>query len=280
MEILSLPIMKKKYLIMVMLGVVVGLLGIGCLQQNVGQRPYTVKDPTKTHYIVVSDIHWYDPYGLKITSQDIPDSDNTLYLGDIYDAYSAKKRDVREVFEKIRQFKLAKGERYLRGNHELSGLNTFLDQANEQVQCPNGASLSSLDYTIRSRESQNPQDRILFLHGHKCIDPHYDPATIKKWETGTSGSGGLKRLGLRITNFFRPLVTKRPTAQEITNAIRLAVSMNCRTIVFGHTHVCKVFDQQFQDQESGATIRVITVPRGVSHLELLGTTISPEAKNF
>ena len=269
MEILSLPIMKKKYLIIiVMLGVVVWLVGAGCPQQNVGLRSYTVKDPTKTHYIVVTDTHWYAPYGLKITPQDIPDGDNTLYLGDIYDAYSAKKRDVKEVFEKIRQLKLAKGERYLRGNHELSGLNTFLDQGNEQVQCPNGASLSALDYTMRPRASQNPQERILFLHGHKCIDPHYDPATIKKWETATGGSGGLKRLGLQIANVFRPIVTKRPTAQEITNAIRLAVAMHCRTIVFGHTHVGKVFDTQFQEQKSGATIRVMTVPRGISHLEL------------
>lgn len=264
--------MKKRTVrLLVRLSVIGGMAGIGCSQPDPEQFAYTRRDPAKTPYIVVADTHWYAPHGLKFSPQDIPDGEQTLYLGDIFDAYGAKKSAVKEVFEKIQQFERAKGARYLRGNHEIAALNAWPVVESEQAACyhgPERIALTSLDYAIRPSPSQNPQERILFLHGHKCIDPKYDLAVIAKWETHPGGSGEFKRFGAKLWNFLRPFMQHKPTPPEIANAIRLAVSLNCRTIVFGHTHVRKIFDQSFHDQASGATIRVIAVPRGVTYLEL------------
>ena len=109
--------MKKIRIIPIVFpGVVLLLALIGCPSRQYVHRTYKNENPTKTQYILVSDTHWYSPYALGLSLQEIPDGDNTIYLGDIYDVEYAPKKRIEEVVQIIKQFKLAKGDRYVRGN--------------------------------------------------------------------------------------------------------------------------------------------------------------------
>jgi predicted phosphodiesterase len=157
---------------------------------------------------------------------------------------------------------------YVRGNHECSAFNEWVTSDREMVSYEKDGKriplYAEVDYVIRPRNSSLPHERILFLHGHK-LTPNFDLATIAEWEQGTGGIGWWERLGLRILG---RLTSPKKLEPIIPNAIRLALTLNCRTIVFGHTHVKEVFDETFQAQETSETIRVITVPPGLTHLEL------------
>jgi predicted phosphodiesterase len=266
---------KKKHslkkiwaILIVFLGFALLLAFVGCPSQQYVHRTHTGEYPAKTQYILVSDTHWYSPYALGLSLQEIPDGDNTIYLGDIYDIEYGPKKRIKEVVRTIKQFKLAKGDRYVRGNHEGYAFNEWVTADSEMVSYEKDGEriplYAGVDYVIRPRNSRLPHERILFLHGHK-LTPNFDTATIVEWEQGEGGIGWWEQLGLRIIGRFTSPKKLEPV---IPNATRLALILNCRTIVFGHMHVKKVFDEQFPDQETGETIRVISVPPGATYLEL------------
>ena len=259
-----------KTLFTILICVVFLHLGIGCCKNHHTHVSHHI-NATKIHYIVVSDTHWYAPYALDITPHDIEDGENTLYIGDIYDLKSATHNDIEEVLQSIRQFRQEKGERYVRGNHEGYAFLEFITPEHGKISFERGGHIidfDHVDYTIRPQNSSNPDERILFTHGHKGIDPRFDKETIEKYEQSTGGVGSWKRLWLHIASFFRERLPNTPTEHEITNAVHLALTMNCRTVVFGHTHVRRLFDKYCIDPKTGETIRVIAVPRGITHLSL------------
>ncbi len=106
------------------------------------------------------------------------------------------------------------------------------------------------------------------MHGHKGIDPDYDAEKIHKLEQMKGGRGLLFQIIIPIGAWFRDIKSNTPSDLEIKNAIRLATSFSCQTIVFGHKHIDSLFDQTFKDDRTNETIRIISVSRGITHLEL------------
>lgn len=243
------------------------LIFSGCGQDTSDKILYEVKDSNKTHFIIVSDTHLNSPFALELNIENIPKGDNTLYLGDIYEVVWAKTKEVEYVVQKVKQLRKKVGDNYIRGNHEGNAFHLFLPPPKKTAKIQNEGKeiiLTELDYAIRSVKNND----ILFVHGHKGIDPDYDVKKIKELEEMKGGRGLFFQFFIKIIAWIRGIFPNTPSEQEIRNAIHLATTMNCQTIVFGHTHVKDLFDKKYKDDRTGKIIRVINVPRGITHLEL------------
>ncbi len=243
------------------------LIIIGCEQKTSDKISYKIKDSNRKHFIIVSDLHLYSPFAINIDIKNIPKGENTILLGDIYEVVWAKHEEIENVERKVRLLREEVGDRYIRGNHEGNAFRSLRIKDENSVKIEYGDKtvlLSELDFASRSVRNQS----VLFVHGHKGIDPDYDAEKIHKLEQKKGGRGLFFQLIIPIGAWFRDIKTNIPSDQEIKNAIRLATSFNCQIIVFGHKHIDSLFDQTFKDEHSGKTIRVISVPRGITHLEL------------
>ncbi len=240
---------------------------VGCEQKSSDKVLYKVKDLNLTHFIVVSDLHLYSPFAINIDIENIPKGENTIYLGDIYEVVWAEYEELENVEHKARLLREEVGDRYVRGNHEGNAFRSFQikNENNFKIEFEDKTIiLSELDFAIRSTRNQN----VLFVHGHKGIDQDYDVEKIKKLETMKGGRGLLFQLIIPIGAWLRDFKANIPSDQEIKNAIRLARSFNCQIVIFGHKHANSLFDRTIKDEHTGDTIRIICVPRGITHLEL------------
>jgi predicted phosphodiesterase len=243
------------------------LMSAGCEQKPFGIIPYDVKDINKKHFIIVSDLHLYSPFATNIEIEKIPKGESTIFLGDIYEVIWAKHEEIEIVRRKVKLLREEVGNSYIRGNHEGNAFrNLHLKDENiKKIEYGDKAVLfSEFDFAIRSVRNQS----VLFVHGHKGIDPDYDAKKIQKLEQMNGGRGLLFQLIIPIAAWLRDIKSNTLSDLEIKNAIRLATSFNCQTIVFGHKHVDSPFDQTFKDDRTDETIRIISVPRGITHLEL------------
>jgi len=215
--------------------------------------PFFVPQPSHSHYkdpsakevhryVVFADTHFYGAHGLNDLA--LAYGPDTFYLGDIYDLKNAAKDDVEKAEKAIRQLRDRAGKRYVRGNHEVYAF---------------GAGAKAEDY-------YTTQGGILFTHGHYNIC--YSDEEVTKWESAKAGAGTFKRAGRK---WLEGVVEKpdRPRREAVTHAAEMVVRHNkahpddpCHTIVFGHTHVKKVF------AETVDKIRVVNVPMGMTELDL------------
>ncbi len=258
---------KIRNILLLLTFLCVFLLIIGCEQKTSDKISYDVKDSNKKHFIIVSDLHLHSPFATNIEIENIPKGKNTIFLGDIYDVVWAKHEELENVERKVKLLREEVGNRYICGNHEGNAFRSLQINDENTVKIEYGDKtvlLSELDFAIRSVRNQS----VLFVHGHKGIDPDYDVEKIHRLEQMKGGRGLFFQLIIPIGAWFRDIKTNIPSEQEIKNAIRLATSFNCQIIVFGHKHIDSLFDQTFKDDHTGETIRIISVPRGITHLEL------------
>jgi len=189
------------------------------------------------HYTVYADTHYYAPYESKIELQY---NQNVYYIGDIFDLQNCKNKDVNLVIQEINDLRKRVGNRYVRGNHELNAFGDA-DKLEDYFTTING---------------------VLFTHGHKYIC--YDDAKVKNWEQKNPGKNSILRVLRKIKNVFEK-EKDRLDGRYIDNAVDLATKNNCHTIVFGHTHLKKMYDKIILNSY-GQKIRVINVPRGISEI--------------
>jgi predicted phosphodiesterase len=204
---------------------------------------YRAPPPNNTrHCVIFSDTHYFGAHGLndlKLTY-----GPNTYYLGDIYDLKNAPRDKVGEVEKAISALREKVGKRYVRGNHELGAF---------------GRGAKDEDYYITD-------NGVLFTHGHYKIS--FTDGELAQWETAEAGAGTLKRVGRKLLEGVveKPAAPKREylaRAVEMVNRHNKAHPLDpCHTIVFGHTHVKKVYAETIDG------VRVINVPMGVTELDL------------
>ena len=186
-------------------------------------------------YKIFSDLHLGQTS--EILTQIYP-MQGDIFLGDIFDIKNTSKKMIATQLAKQAAFRRncnVVGAYYVIGNHDL-----IKDPMNN----------CSLHRKINN---------VLFTHGHYIT---WDQATIDKWEAKEPvGVGIFRQITLEVENLYtRP--TWKPSQVEIERAVKLAKDHGCDTIVFGHLHVPKT--QKF----SSSDIRIITVPRGLTLLEL------------
>lgn len=243
------------------------LLSFIILSCTVENTSYNVKDIKKEHFIIVSDTHLESPYGLELKLKDIPDTDNTIYIGDIFEITNARFEKSDIISDKASRLKNKVGNRYIRGNHEGYAFRSIPIDENKNVKIKFKNSeiiFTELDYLIRTVNNQ----KILFIHGHKGIDSDYDSKKINETENTKGGKGLVFQIFFPIGGWIRDHKSNTPNEEMIKNATHLAAIMDCQTIVFGHTHIKSIFDKRIKDIKTGKSIRIINVPRGVTHLEL------------
>ncbi|MCP4104910.1 MAG: hypothetical protein GY749_05145 [Desulfobacteraceae bacterium] len=225
--------------------IAVCILSVFFLGCSTSTNEYYYKNPDKTdliRYTVFSDTHFFAGHGLnklKLTY-----GPNTYYTGDIYDLKNADKDDASTAENAVKALRVKAGSRYIRGNHEIYAF---------------GKGEKDEDYYVAD-------NGIIFTHGHYKIG--YKIEEVKKWESKKAGTGFMKRKGRKL---LEGIVSKpeKPKKKYIKNAVIMVKEHNkkypnnqCHTIVFGHTHVENIFTKTVDG------IRIINVPRGISHLDL------------
>jgi predicted phosphodiesterase len=202
-------------------------------------RPLDYTEPRlgMVTYTIFSDLHYFSPYADDIA---LTYEENTVYLGDIFDLKYAREKDVPAVLDSIDHLRNRVGVRYLPGNHELGSM-----EESDWIFIENG---------------------ILFTHGHQFIC--WSDKMVEEWmHELKEGKSTLGRNITKMEYFIWEKPSHRPKQRYISNAVRLATQYGCHTIVFGHTHIHRLFDQTYQN-ETGEAIRVINVPRGKTVIRL------------
>jgi predicted phosphodiesterase len=202
-------------------------------------KPYYFAEPRpgREIYTIFSDMHFFSPYALDMA---LTFEENTIFLGDIFDLKYAREILLPVVRDSIDQLMSRVGARYLPGNHELGAM-----QETDWIFIENG---------------------ILFTHAHKSIC--WSDELVKKWEHELEeGKNTLGRTITKIEYFFWEKPSHTPKQKYIANALSLAAKYNCHTVVFGHTHIKRIFDQTYPN-ERGEAIRIINVPRGKTVIAL------------
>lgn len=214
---------------------------LGCSTVN----EYHYKNPDKTDFIrytVFSDTHFFASHGLN--DMKLSYGPNTYYTGDIYDLKNADKNAVNTVEDAVKSLRAKAGTRYIRGNHEIYAF---------------GKGEKDEDYYVTD-------NGIIFTHGHYKIC--YEIEKVKKWESKKAGTNFIKRTGRKYLEGITDK-PKKPKNEYIGNAVDMVKEHNrkypnnqCDTIIFGHTHVKKVFTETLDG------IKIINVPMGVTYLDL------------
>lgn len=182
-----------------------------------------------TEIWVISDTHFYGPQSMnKGLLQDKFD----VSLGDIFDAKNTLKANMLKMREDQNYF------------------SDFCEKNNiPEIQGNHDKKEGILFYVWGD---------VLFTHGHYVS---WDSKKIEKEERKEAkGISKIKFNSKKIIFDSHP--TTKLSEEEIAKAASLAKKYNCRTIVFGHTHVNSLIDIEYDG------VRVINVPRGITQLNL------------
>jgi predicted phosphodiesterase len=184
-------------------------------------------------FYVASDTHCYGPNSIESFCKDFTKVKFDISLGDIEDIKWTLKSDIKEATKSQADF-----TEFCKKNNipEIIGNHDLLPQV--------------LLFYVKNG--------VLFTHGH-YISWTQDKIN-KKEKASRKGVSKMKRAA------WTALVKSKPygnlSTYEKDAAVVYAKKYNCKTIVFGHTHVKDLIDIQYQG------IRIINVPQGVTKLDL------------
>lgn len=190
-------------------------------------------------FTIYSDLHYYSPHQMNVGL--LRYGPNVVYLGDVWDRKNARKSQLKEInkdfLDHYRECRKTRSI-YVSGNHEL------VKHSYHEIVPVNDVNM-------------------LVLHGDH-ID--YGKYKMEKWRSKTPGISSWK-WHLRKIFGGKKRGRKTKLSEEIKNtAVDLAREHLCSIILFGHYHLRNIVQEMHQG------VYIISVPRGVSTIEIPGLT--------
>jgi predicted phosphodiesterase len=182
---------------------------------------------------VASDTHCFGPNSIESFCKDFTKVKFDYSIGDIFDVKWTLKKDIKEALKQQAEF-----TKFCNKNNipEIIGNHDLLPQI--------------LLFYVKNG--------VLFTHGH-YVSWSQEKIDLKE-KASRDGVSKIKRA------IWAAGVKAKPYGNlgdfEKKAAVVLAKKYNCKTIVFGHTHVKDLIDIQYDG------IRIINVPQGVTKLDL------------
>lgn len=179
-------------------------------------------------YNCVADLHLHSAYEMEL-EQSVWSSENLILLGDLVDKKNTLKKNIKKAQATIDSLK-SLGVPYVASNHEgEQGLPDFY---------------------------KDEETKVLFTHGHivKANAEKY----IKDAHTNWEGCSLFKYLLKGTYNRLPRLVPF--SSDDARRASDLAKSYGCTTIIMGHAHLERIFDEHVLG------VRVVVVPRGLTKI--------------
>ena len=202
---------------------------------------------------IYSDLHWGQTSEILV---DTKPSKGDFFTGDIFDIKNTSKKIIKQQLQKQQDFNKdckAVGAFVLLGNHDLLPDDKMVVHYYDK----DGMPLLTNDMSAVPRHIV--VDDVLLTHGHYCC---WDQVQIDQWkEKKPKGVGMFRKLTLSIEELYNR-GTWVPSQASLDRCYVLASGLNCKTIVFGHTHTETTVDTMYKG------IRIINVGRGKTVLDI------------
>lgn len=184
---------------------------------------------------ICSDTHIFGVKEKKKYRKDVFECD--ICLGDIVDFTNTRKKKLDEAYAFHKKLKDKKKSLYIFGNHEAQEPPYY--------------------YVKKSN--------VLFCHGHTLL---WSKEKVEKWENKKHGRSSFIwypwRVAIKLTFLKRGMFD--PKNEVIEKCADILSKYSCDTIVFGHTHTKKLYDEWFEVDD--VKVRIVNVPMGRTKIEL------------